>query len=90
VLKWIFERSEGTAKANMTPIGNIPTIDALDIRGLSLKPNALETLLDVDRDAWLEEVQSLKSYYDTIGPKMPQELITELEKLEARLKYQTE
>jgi phosphoenolpyruvate carboxykinase (GTP) len=90
VLKWIFERSEGTAKANMTPIGNMPTIDALDIRGLSLKPNALETLLDVDRDAWLEEVQSLKSYYDTIGPKMPQELITELEKLEARLKYQTE
>ncbi len=89
VLKWIFERSEGTAKAKVTPIGNMPTMDALDIRGMSLKPGAMESLLEVNTNAWLEEVASLKVYYQSIGSKMPQELMDELEKLETRLKFMT-
>jgi phosphoenolpyruvate carboxykinase (GTP) len=88
VLKWIFERCDGQAPAVVTPIGNMPTLDAIDIRGLSMKPFAMEKLLEVDIQAWLEEVQSLKSYYETIGEKCPSALRLELEKLEARLSYQ--
>jgi phosphoenolpyruvate carboxykinase (GTP) len=88
VLKWIFERCDGQASAVVTPIGNMPTLDAIDIRGLSMKPFAMEKLLEVDIQAWLEEVQSLKSYYETIGEKCPSALRLELEKLEARLSYQ--
>ena len=36
VLKWICERVEGTGKAQKTPIGNLPTADALDLSGLNL------------------------------------------------------
>ena len=36
VLKWICERVEGTGKAQKTPIGNLPTPDALDLSGLNL------------------------------------------------------
>ena len=35
VLKWIFERCEGTAKAVETPIGNLPAPQAIDTNGLS-------------------------------------------------------
>ncbi len=88
VLKWIFERCDGQAPAVVTPIGNMPTLDAIDIRGLSMKPGAMEKLLEVDIQEWLEEVKSLRSYYDTIGEKCPNALKLELEKLEARLTYQ--
>src|SRR5262245_35898873 len=36
VLKWVFERCEGTAKAEETPIGNLPTQGELDLDGLDI------------------------------------------------------
>ena len=36
VLKWVFERCEGTAKAVETPIGNLPADGALDLDGLDV------------------------------------------------------
>ena len=70
VLKWIFERCDGVAPAKLTPIGNIPTEDSIDIRGLPMKHAALEKLLEIDHDAWIEEVKSIRSYYETIGDKL--------------------
>ncbi len=90
VLKWIFERCEGTAPANISPIGYLPTIESIDVRGLPLKHGALEELLRVDTKAWLEEVASIKSYYQTIGDKLPKALDMELDKLTSRLKYENE
>ena len=34
VLKWIFERVDGGGDAVETPIGNLPTAEALDLSGL--------------------------------------------------------
>ncbi len=90
VLKWIFERSEGTAPANLSPIGYLPTIESIDVRGLPLKHGALEELLTVDTKAWLEEVSSINQYYQTIGDKLPKALQMELDKLTSRLKYENE
>lgn len=90
VLKWIFERSEGTAPANLTPIGYLPTMESIDVRGLPLKHGALEELLSIDIHAWLEEVESIKTYYQTIGHKLPKALNMELEKLTSRLHYENE
>ena len=87
VLKWIFERCDGIAPAKLTPIGYIPTDESIDIRGLPMKHDALEKLLDIDHDQWIEEVNSIRSYYETIGNKMPKRLIEELDKLEMRLNY---
>ena len=87
VLKWIFERADGKAPAKMTPIGYIPTEDAIDVKGLELQHNALKKLLEVDHDAWVEEVKSIREYYQTIGEKLPRELVEELDKLEKRLKH---
>ncbi len=38
VLKWIVGRLEGSAKADKTPIGMLPTRDALDLSGLNITP----------------------------------------------------
>lgn len=87
VLKWIFERCDGTAQAQLSPIGYLPTLDALDVRGVPMKASALEKLLTVDHHAWMDEIQSIRAYYQTIGEKLPRKLIEELDKLELRLRY---
>ena len=43
VLKWALERIEGTAAAIDTPIGRVPTPDALDIDGLDMSPRSSRT-----------------------------------------------
>jgi phosphoenolpyruvate carboxykinase (GTP) len=87
VLKWIFERSDGTASGHITPIGIIPNKEDIDISGLPMKPESLDELLNVDTDKWLLEVESIKKYYQTIGEKLPKRLRNELNKLEQRLKF---
>jgi phosphoenolpyruvate carboxykinase (GTP) len=88
VLKWIFERTEGIAPANLTPIGYLPTEESIDVRGLPLKHGALQELLSIDTQAWLEEVKSIENYYQTIGEKLPKALKMELDKLTSRLHYE--
>ncbi|MDO9628585.1 MAG: phosphoenolpyruvate carboxykinase (GTP) [Acholeplasmataceae bacterium] len=88
ILKWIFERCDGVAQASITPIGNVPTMDSIDIRGLPMKSEALSELLYIDTKKWLEEVESIQAYYDTIGDKLPEKLSQELKKLEQRLLYE--
>ncbi|MDP1001514.1 phosphoenolpyruvate carboxykinase domain-containing protein, partial [Klebsiella pneumoniae] len=55
VLKWIVERLEGQAEAVDTPVGRVPSKDALDLSGLTLTDADLQILLDVDADVWTEE-----------------------------------
>ena len=38
VLKWIFERCDGTAKAVDTPIGKLPAEGSLDVKGSRSRP----------------------------------------------------
>jgi len=79
VLKWIFERCEGTAKAVETPIGNLPAPHAIDTNGLSdVTPEDLAELLRVDVEGWLTEAPMIAQHYDQFGDHMPRELREEL------------
>ena len=86
VLKWIVERCRGTAAAVETPIGNLPTADALDMDGLDIAGSDLEDLLRVDIDGWLAELPLMREHYERFGDKLPAELAEELDALEQRLK----
>jgi len=86
VLKWIFERTEGTASAVETAIGYLPTVDAIDTEGLKVSKEDMEELLKVKNDEWLKEVELIKEHYTQFGDKLPKELKEELAALEARLK----
>jgi phosphoenolpyruvate carboxykinase (GTP) len=86
VLKWIFERCEGTAKAVETPIGNLPAPNALDTSGLAdVSPEDLAELLRVDVDGWLHELPLIAQYYDQFGSRMPAALRDELRALKEGL-----
>ncbi len=86
VLKWIFERCEGTAKAVETPIGRLPVEDELDMTGLDVSREDLTELLHVDTAGWLADVAGMHEYYDQFGRRVPPELRAELEALGQRLK----
>lgn len=86
VLKWIIERISGEGKAVETPIGYMPTPDAIDTTGLDISSSAMQELLKVDRDEWLQEVASIREYYKSFGDKLPKELAYQLDALEKRLR----
>ena len=86
VLKWIVERTSGVAEAVKTPIGYLPTKDAIDTSGLDISEADMEELLHVYKDEWLAEVESVRQHYAGYGEKLPKELIEQLDALEERLK----
>jgi phosphoenolpyruvate carboxykinase (GTP) len=85
VLKWIFERIEGTAKAVETPIGYLPTRDAIDTKGLAVSTDDMEVLLEVDNTQWLAEAETIDAHYKNFGDRLPKELAGELDALKKRL-----
>jgi phosphoenolpyruvate carboxykinase (GTP) len=86
VLKWIFERLDGAADAQDTPIGRLPTKAALDVSGLAISDEALDLLLSVDGEVWAEEAGLIPPHYEKFGARLPQALWDEQRALEARLK----
>ncbi|MGZ3633027.1 MAG: phosphoenolpyruvate carboxykinase domain-containing protein, partial [Parachlamydiaceae bacterium] len=88
VLKWIFERVSGQAedKAVKTPIGYVPSEDALDMNGLNLSKEALKSLLHVDKEAWLNEAKEMHLYLNKFEGRLPQGIQEELSALQERLK----
>ncbi len=81
VLKWIYERVEGSGQAVETPIGNVPAPGAIDVSGLNLPAGAMEPLLAVDRDEWKKEIQDVEANYKKFGDRLPRALAQQLEKL---------
>jgi phosphoenolpyruvate carboxykinase (GTP) len=85
VLAWIFSRCDGEGKAAETPIGLVPTGDALDLSGLDLSDAALERLLEVDPEEWKVQLPQMHQHYAQFGDTLPDELRAQLEGLERRL-----
>lgn len=74
VLKWIFERCEGSATAKSSPVGNLPeTFDAAP------------ELFEIDRGQWKEELKGLREYFKLFGDRLPEGIHEELDNLESRL-----
>ena len=86
VLKWICERVDGVGKARSTPIGYVPTSDALDLGGLDIKEETIHQLMHVDPDEWLAEIPSIRSFYAQFEKRLPLSLLDNLESLKNRLK----
>ncbi|MFQ3315589.1 MAG: phosphoenolpyruvate carboxykinase (GTP) [Candidatus Poriferisodalaceae bacterium] len=85
VLKWVLERISGSGKAVETPIGMVPTPDAIDISGLDLSQEDLQTLLSVDTEEWRTELALIEEHYASIGERLPIELTNQLNELTLRL-----
>ena len=71
VLKWISERLDGAAAAVDTPIGRLPSREALDVDSLDLTDDQLDLLLTVDVEAWREEAALVHPHYERFGSHTP-------------------
>ena len=85
VLLWILARCEGKVGAIETPIGFVPHAEDINIEGLDVSVETIKGLLEVDRELWLEDCQGIREFYAQVGDRVPAELYSELEALEARL-----
>jgi phosphoenolpyruvate carboxykinase (GTP) len=85
VLEWVFRRCDDAAEAAETPIGLVPTVDALDIDGLEISREDVEELLHVDPEEWKPEIEPIREFFAKFGDKLPAELTRQLDALEERL-----
>ena len=85
VLKWIAERLDGESAAVDTPVGRVPTREALDLSGLDLSATDLSTLLDVDAEIWADEAALIPDFYARFGDRLPQALWDQHVALTARI-----
>jgi len=85
VLEWVFKRVTGEGEAVETPIGFVPTKDAINIDGLSVTSKDMDTLLAVNADDWRAEVPLIRDHFAQFGDRIPSALVGAVEDLERRL-----
>ncbi|XP_076358104.1 phosphoenolpyruvate carboxykinase, cytosolic [GTP]-like isoform X2 [Tachypleus tridentatus] len=87
VLDWICRRADGEPSVVETPIGYVPTEDAINVKGLP--PINMKDLLHVPKDFWQSEVKEIREYFEEQLPNdLPPEVQDELHKLEVRVNEQ--
>jgi phosphoenolpyruvate carboxykinase (GTP) len=78
VIEWMLKRCENKVDANATSIGYMPKPEDINIEGLELSTDTLSSLLTINNESWLEDVNSIKEFYAKIGDTIPDELYEEL------------
>jgi phosphoenolpyruvate carboxykinase (GTP) len=85
VLEWIIERCEGRGGAMDTPIGLVPTVDAINRTGIGLSEADMAALLKVDPAEWVEAISGQEDFFGTFGTRVPQALREEHELVGKRI-----
>lgn len=85
VLKWVVERLEGKGKGVDTPIGVVPTKDALDLTDLDISEEDLVNSTKFEAEEWTNEISMIEEWFDKFGDKLPQAMTAELDGLKDRL-----
>jgi len=74
VLKWIIERCEGKASARETTLGWMPNYEDLDWAGTSFSEDEFAGVTNLDKQAWLNELEGVKDWFGKMGDKLPPKL----------------
>jgi phosphoenolpyruvate carboxykinase (GTP) len=85
VLKWVLDRCKGTGSAVETPIGYVPAKDAIDLTGTDVTDETMETLTEVDKEAWYSELKNQTDWFQKFGYSLPLGIWEEHEALADRL-----
>ena len=86
VLKWMIDRVNKKVGGRTTPIGTIPNLEDLDMRGLDIPKEIMEKLFGTDMSCWKEELQGVREFLSQFEAHMPKEIWEELKNLEAQAK----
>jgi phosphoenolpyruvate carboxykinase (GTP) len=85
VLAYVLGRLTGEGEVTETPVGLVPTPDALPLEGLDIPRATLEELLSVDADQVRQQLPQIEEHLDRFGDRLPAEVRSQLESLKARL-----
>jgi phosphoenolpyruvate carboxykinase (GTP) len=85
VLKWMLERIEGKGAATETPIGAVPTTNAITLDGLDVSKDTMNDLLRVDPADWVKEHADTGNFFETFGDRLPEGITEEHTRLGERL-----
>ncbi len=89
VLEWILKRCAGRGEAQETPIGYVPTLNAINRAGVNLSDSIMAQLLRVDQNEWAEAADDQHEYLAKFGDRLPKDLWDEHETLKAQLRTNT-
>jgi phosphoenolpyruvate carboxykinase (GTP) len=81
VIKWIFERCDGIGKGRETPIGIVPTPDAIDRTGLKVSDETMRQLTAVEPGDWTEASADQGTFFRSLGARVPREMFEEQKRL---------
>ncbi len=88
VLRWVRDQirsRNGTSDARETPVGLVPTPEAIGARELGLSAGDAETLLAVERDDWLREAEDQEAFLQRFGDRLPPAIRDQHQALQHRL-----
>ena len=74
-------RMEPRDAAVETPIGHLPSLDDVNVDGIALSDEAKAKLFGFDHAGWRAEFESIGEYLDEYGPRMPQALHDEQQRI---------
>ena len=89
VLKWIVQRARGESDAVETPLGFMPSYDELDWRGLDFSRDQFESVMSIDHDLWLKEIEMHGELFNRLADRLPGEMYSVRDLLVAGLKRST-
>ncbi|HLF31091.1 MAG TPA: phosphoenolpyruvate carboxykinase (GTP) [Xanthomonadales bacterium] len=85
VLDWIIQRCQGEVDAVKTAIGILPRQADLNLEGVNLSPGAIQSLLEVDRKDWQDELAEIERYFDLFSGRTPSALVKECRRVATAL-----
>jgi len=65
----------------------VPHPADLDLSGLTLSDKDVDSLFEIDPNAWGEELEQIKGLFSQFGEKLPREILMEYDNLEKRLHH---
>jgi phosphoenolpyruvate carboxykinase (GTP) len=75
VLKWVVDRVHGRASATESPLGWMPTYDAMHWDGLDFSEEKFTALMTVDREQWKQELLGHQDLFDKLYDRLPREFL---------------
>ena len=83
-LLWALARCAGKAAGRETPMGIVPSRDAIPMQGLPF--DRLDDVLSVDAKDWVSDLDSQRAFLESLGSKVPAALWQEFADFKNRLK----
>ncbi len=76
VLKWVVDRVHGRAQATESPLGWMPTYDAINWQGLDYDRAKFNELMTVNREQWKREILGHQEMFDQLYDRLPREFFS--------------